>query len=470
MGGSLDALRALLSPDEVFDQGSNEYEAQAKPWSVHADKNPLLVIAPSSVKSLSIAVRYLYNSNLDFAIRNTGTGSVSAKDVILSTHGFKSFNYDGSTNVLTLGAGLDWGGVDRWMDGNASGYSVVGDRCSWVGVTDSARHEFGMISDPQNLLDMQIVLRDGRVIWASEEPELLWALRGGGGNFGVVTALKLQARPYPTNIFSGIVSVPYSSLKQASKAVADMAARTSDPKLALHVVNLGPGMGFPNQGSKPDIGFMLFDANGTDHALSEKGFKQILDLPGAHNFGTSELTLQQVNALAETFRDYQGTCHFWLSAPLIEKIDDETLIRAWKWYERCVDACPGFGSNSTVLLEFMQEQAFNSSPSRTATAWPHSGRRHVMQLVLGCKQDEAPSDLGDIVMERLTHADTEIAGEGNETGEFHAGFLHEWNDLSEVYGENFERLREVKRRYDPDKRFNKGVDLVGGKLVLGATV
>jgi hypothetical protein len=42
----------------------------------------------------------------------------------------------------------------------------------------------GMISDPQNLLDMQIVLHDGSVLWASEEPDLMWALRGGGGNFG----------------------------------------------------------------------------------------------------------------------------------------------------------------------------------------------------------------------------------------------------------------------------------------------
>ena len=58
-----------------------------------------------------------------------------------------------------------------------TGSALVGG-LSWLS------HEFGMISDPQNLLDMQIVLADGRVLWASEEPELMWALRGGGGNFG----------------------------------------------------------------------------------------------------------------------------------------------------------------------------------------------------------------------------------------------------------------------------------------------
>ena len=53
-----------------------------------------------------------------------------------------------------------------------------------VGGLSWLSHEYGMISDPQNLLDMQVVLGDGRVLWASEEPDLMWALRGGGGNFG----------------------------------------------------------------------------------------------------------------------------------------------------------------------------------------------------------------------------------------------------------------------------------------------
>lgn len=188
----LDQIRSLLSPNEVIEQDAPGYKEQSAPWSVWADQHPKLVLQPTSLESMSKVVKALYDSDLDFAIRNTGTGSVSAKDVILSTHGFKSYSFDKEAEVVTIGSGLDWGEVDTLMEKNAPGYQVVGARCSWVGVTGSSlvgglswlSHEFGMISDPQNLLDMQIVLRDGRVLWASEEPELMWALRGGGGNFG----------------------------------------------------------------------------------------------------------------------------------------------------------------------------------------------------------------------------------------------------------------------------------------------
>ena len=188
----LDQLRLLLPASEVFGQDAPQYKDQAAPWSVWADQHPRLALQPSTVESMQRVVTFLYNSTLDFAIRNTGTGSVSAKDVIISTHGFKDFSFDKASETVTLGSGYDWGAVDILMEEHAPGYQLVGARCSWVGVTGSAlvgglswlSHEFGMISDPQNLLDMQVVLNDGRVLWASEEPELMWALRGGGGNFG----------------------------------------------------------------------------------------------------------------------------------------------------------------------------------------------------------------------------------------------------------------------------------------------
>jgi FAD/FMN-containing dehydrogenase len=83
-----------------------------------------------------------------------------------------------------------------------------------------------------------------------------------------------------------------------------------------------------------------------------------------------------------------------------------------------------------------------------------------MQVVLGCNAASVPPELEELVQRRLSVADKEIGG-GKETGEFHAGFLHEWNDLSKVFGETLERLQTLKDKYDPANRFNKSVHLVG---------
>ena len=378
----LDHLRSLLPAPEVIERDGPGYSDQAAPWSVWADQHPPLVLQPTNLDSMSKVVKYLYESDLDFAIRNTGTGSVSAKDVILSTHGFKDFDFDKASETVTLGSGYAWGEVDILMEKHAPGYQLVGARCSWVGVTGSSlvgglswlSHEYGMISDPQNLLDMQVVLGDGRVLWASEEPDLMWALRGGGGNFGgkcattrdwqstgligrptVVTALKFRARQYPAKVFAGLLFFPYSSLKDVSKVVSDMAARVADPKLAMHVLNRGAAFGEAPQGARPGVAVMMYDANGEAHGRSEDGFGDMYKVPDCFEVEAGELTVQQVNALAESFRHWQGNNQFWLCAPLLSEIDDETLVRAWKWWEDSINMHEGFQMGSTVLLEFMQE-------------------------------------------------------------------------------------------------------------------
>lgn len=192
MSSPLEQLCSLLPPHEVFSQGQKEYKDLSMPWSVYAERHPKLVVQPTKLEDLQKLIKLLYDSDLDFGVRNSGTGSVSESDVIVSMKGFKEFTFDEQSAEVLIGAGFEWGEVDALMDERAPGWAVVGARCSWVGVAGSSlvgglswlSHEFGLISDPQNLLDMQIVLRDGRAIWASSEPDLMWALRGGGGNFG----------------------------------------------------------------------------------------------------------------------------------------------------------------------------------------------------------------------------------------------------------------------------------------------
>lgn len=389
----LSHLRTLLPSHEVFEPGSKEYNIQSAPWSTWADQKPTLVLQPTNLDSMSTVVRTLYDSDLDFAIRNTGTGSVSASDVILSTHGFKSFDFSSQDETATIGSGFAWGEVDALMEERAPGWQVVGARCSWVGVTGSSlvgglswlSHEFGMISDPQNLLDMQVVLKDGRVVWAAAEGEedLMWALRGGGGNFGVVTALRLRARRYPTQVFCGLFFYPYSSLSALSKAVNEMHVRKADPKVAMHIVTRGSGMGEPPGGKHPNVAIIMYDANGQEHAHSELAW--LWSIPGAQAVQAGMMSVRSVNAVAETFRDWQGQNMFWLCAPMLEHVDEHTLERAWGWWEKAYDTYPGFEEGSTVLLEFMQEVRDSQVP------FPSSQNRACkLTIQLNCRPHSPP--------------------------------------------------------------------------------
>ena len=92
-----------------------------------------------------------------------------------------------------------------------------------------------------------------------------------------------------------------------------------------------------------------------------------------------------------------------------------------------------------------------------------------MQLGLGCRPEGAPANVREMAMKQFEAAGPQIALD-KDTKEFHAGFLHEWNNLRDIYGENFDKLKALKKRYDFKNRFNKGVDLVNEKVTNGMTV
>ncbi|GAB7358887.1 hypothetical protein MBLNU230_g4110t1 [Neophaeotheca triangularis] len=129
------------------------------------------------------------------------------------------------------------------------------------------------------------------------------------------------------------------------------------------------------------------------------------------------MSLGHVQHGADTFRSYNGVNFLWLSGPLMEKIDEDFLVRAWKWYEDSINRHGEFGVGSTVLLEFMGP---------------------------------------------LLKLEDEVVGK-NKTGEYHAGFLHPWNDLSEVFGENPEKLMGMKLNYGPKNRFSEGANFAGAR-------
>ena len=99
----------------------------------------------------------------------------------------------------------------------------------------------------------------------------------------------------------------------------------------------------------------MYDAHGESHARSKAGFKWAWDIEGVSEAMGSQMSLKEVNAAAGTFREWQGRNMFWLCAPLLADLDDQTVERAWEWWRESLGLYEGFQEGSTVLLEFMQE-------------------------------------------------------------------------------------------------------------------
>ncbi len=299
----LEEIKGLLSPEEIVLPESPEYDDQSRTWAAQWNKKPRLVVKPKDLGTLSTLIEHLNKSDLDIAVRCTGIGNASAKDILVSLSAFKSFSFSPEDETITFGAGHDWGEIDRKVEEQAPGYAAVGARCTYVGVGGSILHggqswlssEYGLASDPQNLLDAQVVKMDGSIIWASEEPDLLWALRGGGGGFAVVTAFKMRVYKYPSLIYCGQIIYPAEALQDVAREVAAFCSRCSDPRLALHLfcLNLSIGAYVGNE-PNPGLAIFVYDARGEEHGRSEHGFKWALDIKGAMDMTTS-LNLRGVN-------------------------------------------------------------------------------------------------------------------------------------------------------------------------------
>ncbi|KAB2580627.1 FAD-linked oxidoreductase afoF [Lasiodiplodia theobromae] len=469
------AIADILPPEEILEPSSELYTKESTTWAAQKQQHPALVVRPGSAERLQKLVPYLYESGLDFAIRCGGIGSSSAKDVVVSMKQFDSFKYNPDDHTIVVGAGQLWGDIEQKLEEVAPARIAVSARVPWVGVAGSTLSgclswvgtEFGLGADPQNMLDVEIVLRDGRKIWASTEPDLLWALRGGGGNFGVVTAFHFRTYPYSTSIHCGYISYPPSALEAVSRGIAEHAARPIDPRVSFHCLIGAADEKFPGQSSwtestdrkdravqfaKFHLGVFVFDAYGEEHGRSDKGFKWAFDIPGAVD-KTVVTTIRGANELQSANKNLVGATNSYLNACLADEIDPEFVIRGKNWVEGISSLDSRLGPGTLFLLEVMPGKTFNATSSPEETAWPHSSNKHVLQLLTGSHPDSnCPEELALHALAMAPY----IIKKTHSKEEFFPNFLESINDRSAIFGVNYGKILEVKKKYDPQQRFNKG--------------
>ena len=196
----------LVTRDDI------EYEESRQVYNAMIDKQPLMIAYCVDVTDVQSSVNFARENNLLLAIRggghNGGGLGICDDGLVIDLSGIKNVRVDTSDNTVRVGGGNLWGEVDHVT--HSYGLAVPAGIISTTGVggltlgggVGYLSRKFGLTID--SLLEADMVLADGSLVTVNknQNQDLFWAIRGGGGNFGVITSFKFQAHPLK-NVIGG---------------------------------------------------------------------------------------------------------------------------------------------------------------------------------------------------------------------------------------------------------------------------
>jgi FAD/FMN-containing dehydrogenase len=204
------ALRDAVG-GRVYAAGDDGYNTARLPWQRMHDPHPALVVEATGPHDVLTAIRFAREQDLPFSVQSTGHGAILPSDggVLVKTTEMSSVEVDAGRRVARVGAGAVWSDVIAAaaphglapLSGTAASVGVVG--YTLGGGTGWLSRAFGYAAD--SVVSAQVVTADGELVTASasQNPDLYWALRGGSGNFGVVTALEFRLHPV-ASVYAGM--------------------------------------------------------------------------------------------------------------------------------------------------------------------------------------------------------------------------------------------------------------------------
>jgi hypothetical protein len=243
-------LTAQLDTAKVLSSGPS-YDEARRTWNAAVTRRPAVIVRCESTSDVQSSVRAATTCGLSLSVRGGGhdwAGRALQGDLVVDLTRMRHVNVEG--RVATVGGGAT--SMEVAEAAHPYGLAAVTGTMGCVGMAGLTlgggygplTGRFGMASD--NLLGAEAVLADGRVVRTDEthEPDLLWALRGGG-NFGVITSLRVRLHPV-ADVSAGVVAFPWEQARSVFQAYDDMVATIPDE------LTLTPGF-FPDPDGKPFV-------------------------------------------------------------------------------------------------------------------------------------------------------------------------------------------------------------------------
>lgn len=244
-------LRASLKGQLLLPQDRG-YDEARRFWDAAFDRHPALIVRPADADEVVRAVQFARTHSLLTAVRGGGhcqSEQISACDggLMIDLSLMRSVQIEPEQTHISAQGGALLGQVDRKAQalglvttmGTATDTGIAG--LTLGGGIGRLMRTFGLACD--NLVSVDIVTADGKLHHASgaENPDLFWGVRGGGGNFGVVTNFEYRLHPFAHPVLSAHAMYPYDRARSVMRAVTELAGRAPDELLLSAAVSNEPG-------------------------------------------------------------------------------------------------------------------------------------------------------------------------------------------------------------------------------------
>ncbi len=428
----------LLSPN---DEG---YEEARKLHNGLIDKRPAVIARCSGVADVVDAVNLGRQSGLEVAIRGGGhnvAGRATVDDgLMIDLSLMKGITVDPSKRTVIAQGGVTWTEFNR--ETQVHGLATPGGTISTTGIAGLTlggglgwlMSKHGLALD--NLLSVELVDSEGRVLRAnaSEHPDLFWALRGGGGNFGVVTSLEFQLHPVGPEIIGGLVAHPFEIAGDVLRFYRDTAQSLPDN------FSLLAGLLYAPDGSGAKVVGIGACHTGTVQE-GEAAIQPIKAIGTPVIDAMGPVSYCQLNTMMDGLFP-RGALNYWKSSFVSDLSDAaiDTLIE--RFHE----------VPSPMSMLFLEE--LHGAVTRIPvidTAYPHRRQGYNLLVISQC-QDPSDSERC-IAWARETH-DAMAPHLSSERYVNYLGDDEGSGPVADAYGANFERLRKIKTEYDPRNFFH----------------
>ncbi len=433
----------------LIQPGDADYDEARKVYNGMIEKKPRLIARCADVADVICSVNFARDNDLLVSIRggghNAGGLGICDDGLVIDLASIKYTRVDPAARTVTAGGGCVWGDVDHAT--HAFGLATPSGVISTTGVggltlgggVGHLTRKCGLSID--NLLSADVVLASGKFVKANadENPDLFWALRGGGGNFGIVTAFTFKLHPIDT-LYGGPMLYELSETADVMKWYRDFIPPAPDDLNGFFAfLTVPPAPPFP------------------EHLHMKKMCGVVWAYAGPQE--KAEETFKPIRAFKKPALDFVSP----LPHPALQSMFDALYPPGLQWYWRAdfvneisddaIAQYVPFGEALPTMHSTMHMYPINGAAGRVGksdTAWNYRDSNWA-QVIVGVDPDPANNE--KIISWTKNFYD---AVHPFSAGGAYVNFL--MGDEGEgrvkaTYGDNYERLTKIKKKYDPDNFF-----------------